>query len=374
MSNHGNLYFLFMIKVIMVVHLARYKGICPSCDGVGQQKSPRTATNGHLTDRPAQQLVAHHALHIERFFKQNHEIVGCQRLLKHAHHARCAFNTNAFALLVKGLYTLSRPEKVCMQQSHLLGNLKVHAASCIVNVGLTEAEVSGALLCLDVTERVVDEAITKGCNLIVAHHPLIFRKLSQVTDANYVQRTVIKAIKNDIVIVAMHTNLDAAFGGVNFKIAEKLGLRDVRFFGREKVVTNPLTDKKVTGGDGVIGCFDTPLAADDLILLLKKEFDVECVQANELLWREIRTVALCGGSGSFLLQDAINAGADAFITGEMGYHEFFGHEQEIQLCVIGHYQSEQYTTEVLRDVIERDCPGVKCCISEINTNPIVYFS
>ena len=147
-----------------------------------------------------------------------------------------------------------------------------------LQVGLTEAEVSGALLCLDVTERVVDEAITKGCNLIVAHHPLIFRKLSQVTDANYVQRTVIKAIKNDIVIVAMHTNLDAAFGGVNFKIAEKLGLRDVRFFGREKVVTNPLTDKKVTGGDGVIGCFDTPLAADDLILLLKKEFDVECVQ------------------------------------------------------------------------------------------------
>ena len=243
-----------------------------------------------------------------------------------------------------------------------------------LQVGLTEAEVSGALLCLDVTERVVDEAITKGCNLIVAHHPLIFRKLSQVTDANYVQRTVIKAIKNDIVIVAMHTNLDAAFGGVNFKIAEKLRLRDVRFFGREKVVTNPLTDKKVTGGDGVIGCFDTPLAADDLILLLKKEFDVECVQANELLRRDIRTVALCGGSGSFLLQDAINAGADAFITGEMGYHEFFGHEQEIQLCVIGHYQSEQYTTEVLRDVIERDCPGVKCCISEINTNPIVYFS
>ncbi len=125
---------------------------------------------------------------------------------------------------------------------------------------------------------------------------------------------MIKAIKNDIVIVAMHTNLDAAFGGVNFKIAEKLRLRDVRFFGREKVVTNPLTDKKVTGGDGVIGCFDTPLAADDLILLLKKEFDVECVQANELLRRDIRTVALCGGSGSFLLQDAINAGADAFMA------------------------------------------------------------
>ena len=115
------------------------------------------------------------------------------------------------------------------------------------------------------------------------------------------------------------------------------------------------------------------MAADDFILLLKKLFDVECVQANELLHRRIRTVALCGGSGAFLLHDAVEAGADAFVTGEMGYHEFFGHEQEIQLCVIGHYQSEQYTVEVLRNVISRDCPGVKCLLSEVNTNPIVYF-
>ena len=242
-----------------------------------------------------------------------------------------------------------------------------------LQVGLTEAEVSGALLCLDVTEKVVDEAISRGCNLIVAHHPLIFRKLAQVTDVNYVQRTVIKAIKNDIVIAAMHTNLDSAVGGVNYKIAEKLGLGNVRFFGRNKQVVSPLTGETVTGGDGVIGEFEEALAADDLILLLKKQFDVECVQTNELLRREIRTVALCGGSGSFLLQDAVEAGADAFITGEMSYHEYFGHEQEIQLCVIGHYQSEQYTTEVLRDVIERECPGVKCFLSEINTNPIVYF-
>ena len=242
-----------------------------------------------------------------------------------------------------------------------------------LQVGLTEAEVSGALLCLDVTEKVVDEAISRGCNLIVAHHPLIFRKLAQVTDVNYVQRTVIKAIKNDIVIAAMHTNLDSAVGGVNYKIAEKLGLGNVRFFGRNKQVVSPLTGETVTGGDGVIGEFEESLAADDLILLLKKQFDVECVQTNELLRREIRTVALCGGSGSFLLQDAVEAGADAFITGEMSYHEYFGHEQEIQLCVIGHYQSEQYTTEVLRDVIERECPVVKCFLSEINTNPIVYF-
>lgn len=112
-----------------------------------------------------------------------------------------------------------------------------------LQIGLTEADVSGALLCLDVTEKVVEEAMQRGCNLIVAHHPLIFRKLSQVSDTDYVQRTVMKAIKNDIAIVAMHTNLDSAENGVNFKIAEKLGLKNAHFFGRNKQVLSPLTGK-----------------------------------------------------------------------------------------------------------------------------------
>ena len=252
-----------------------------------------------------------------------------------------------------------------------------------LQVGLTEeVEVSGALLCLDVTEAVVDEAIRKGCNLIVSHHPLIFRKLARISDENYVQRTVMKAIKNDIAIVSMHTNMDAATGGVNFKIAEKLGLRNVRFFGGEKEVNG------VKGGEGVMGeiadeaieassdlkeRFSEGIAADDLILMLRDRFRVESVQCNELLRRPIRKVALCGGAGSFLLDAAIAAGADAFITGEMHYHEFFGHEQEIQICVIGHYQSEQFTSEIFQSIIEEKCPGVKCYISEINTNPILYL-
>ena len=245
-----------------------------------------------------------------------------------------------------------------------------------LQVGLTEAvEVSGALLCLDVTEAVVDEAIRKGCNLIVSHHPLIFRKLARISDENYVQRTVRKAIKNDITIVSMHTNMDAAKGGVNFKIAEKLGLRNLRFFGGEKEIDS------VKGGEGVIGEItdetDTlhadGIAADDLVLMLRERFQAECVQCNQLLRRPIRKVALCGGAGSFLLDAAIAAGADAFITGEMHYHEFFGHEQEIQICVIGHYQSEQFTSEIFRSIITEKCPGVKCEISEINTNPIIYL-
>ena len=245
-----------------------------------------------------------------------------------------------------------------------------------LQVGLTEAvEVSGALLCLDVTEDVVDEAIRKGCNLIVSHHPLIFRKLARISDENYVQRTVRKAIKNDIAIVSMHTNMDAAKGGVNFKIAEKLGLRNLRFFGGEKEIDG------VKGGEGVIGEITDEtdalhadgIAADDLVLMLRERFQAECVQCNQLLRRPIRKVALCGGAVSFLLDAAIAAGADAFITGEMHYHEFFGHEQEIQICVIGHYQSEQFTSEIFRSIITEKCPGVKCEISEINTNPIIYL-
>ena len=239
-----------------------------------------------------------------------------------------------------------------------------------LQVGLTETvEVSGALLCLDVTEQVVDEAIEKGCNLIVSHHPLIFRKLARIADENYVQCTVRKAIKHDIAIVSMHTNMDAAKGGVNFKIAEKLGLKHLQFFAGEKEVDG------VKGGEGVMGEVSEAAgwAADDLVLLLREKFGAECVQCNQLLRRPIRRVALCGGAGSFLLDAAVAAGADAFITGEMHYHEFFGHEQEIQICVIGHYQSEQFTSEIFKSIIEEKCPGVKCFISEVNTNPIIYL-
>ena len=182
-----------------------------------------------------------------------------------------------------------------------------------LQVGLTETESSGALLCLDVTEEVIGEAIELGCNIIVAHHPLIFKKLSCITDTTRVQRCVIKALQNNITIVAMHTNIDSAVNGVNFKIAEKLNMHDLQFFGGIKDVDG------VAGGSGVIGQLAQPLNANEFISLLKSTFDVACVQCNELLKRPISKVALCGGAGSFLLNDAIKAGADAFITGEMHY-------------------------------------------------------
>ena len=231
-----------------------------------------------------------------------------------------------------------------------------------LQVGLTETEVSGALLCLDVNEKIVDEAISKGCNLIVSHHPLLFRGLKQISGRDFVQRCVIKAIKNDICVISMHTNMDNAWGGVNFKIAEKLG-----------------ADTKVQSGNEaplgalVIAELPEPMSAADFIQKVKRVFGVECAMCNELLERPIRKVAICGGAGDFTLPDAIAAGADAFITGEMHYHVFFDHEQEIQLCVIGHYQSEQFTSEIFRDIIHKACPGVRTEIAETNTNPIKYI-
>ena len=235
-----------------------------------------------------------------------------------------------------------------------------------LQLGLTEAEVSGALLCLDVNEQIVDEAVAKGCNLIVSHHPLLFRGLKQISGADYVQRSVIKAIKHDIVIVSMHTNMDNALDGVNWKIAERLGLTDCKFFAQKTV-------DGIEAGSGVVGNLPLQMDARAFIELVKKQFGVQCAQCNALLQRPISKVAICGGAGDFLLSDAIGEGADAFITGEMHYHQYFGYEQQIQICVIGHYQSEQYTAEIFRDIIQKDCPGVKTFIAETNTNPIVYI-
>ena len=234
-----------------------------------------------------------------------------------------------------------------------------------LQVGLTEAEVSGALLCLDVTESVVDEALQKGCNLIVSHHPLIFRALKHVTGATEIERTVIKAIRNNIAIVSMHTNMDNARGGVNFKIAEKMGLCDVRFIGEDGAAA----DK----GSGVVGELAASMAAKDFIGMLKTVFKVECVQCNRLLMRNIKRVAICGGSGAFMLDEAINSGADAFVTGEMHYHDYFAHEQQIQIAVIGHYQSEQFTNEIFNSIIKEACPDVKTFLTSTNTNPIICF-
>ena len=243
-----------------------------------------------------------------------------------------------------------------------------------LQIGLTEVEASGALLCLDVTEEVLDEALSLGCNLVISHHPLLFCGLKTVADRNMVERCVRKAIQNDIVVYSAHTNLDNAEDGVNFKIAEKLEMGNVQLLRPHPVkVKDGRHEYTVMAGSGVIG--ELPVAEDSLKFLqrIKSVFHIECLMHNELLQSSISKVVISGGAGDFLLEEAIRMGADAFLTGEMHYHHYFGHDQEIQIAVMGHYQSEQYTKEIFNSIIGEICPELPVYMTAIDTNPIKYL-
>ena len=232
-----------------------------------------------------------------------------------------------------------------------------------LQVGLTEAEVSGVLLCLDVTEDVLGEAMEKGCNMVVSHHPLLFNSLKRLSDETLVERCLRIAVVNGITVYSAHTNLDNAWGGVNFKIAEKLGMRSLAF----------LSEQTERSGSGVIGEMTEAICADAFLRRVKQTFGVECLMHNEMINRSIRKVAICGGAGDFLVEEAIRQGADAFITGEMHYHLYFGKEQRIQIAVLGHYQSEQYTKELICSIIKDAYPDLPVFEVTIDTNPINYL-
>ena len=235
-----------------------------------------------------------------------------------------------------------------------------------LQTGLTGTEATGALLCLDVTEAVLDEAISQGINFIIAHHPLLFHSLKALTGRTEVERCVMKAIRNDIAIYASHTNLDNAKGGVNYKIAEIIGLTDVH-------ILSPRENKPETGA-GVIGRLKEPEEETEFLLRLKKLFNASCLMYNNRLQkREVRTIALCGGAGAFLIPQAIQAGADVFVTGEIKYHEFQGHANDILLASLGHFESEQYTVDLLESVIHNTFPQLLVRKTQINTNPIKYM-
>ena len=335
-----------------------------------------------------------------------------------------------------------------------------------LQIGLTEAEVAGVLLCLDVTEAVVDEAVALGCNLIVSHHPLIFSPLKRITGSNYVERCVIKALANGIAIYSAHTNIDNAPGGVNYRIAEKLGLQNVRIlvpkedallklavyvpvsatdavrnalfeagcgnignydscsynvegFGtfkanegcnpfcgevgelhREEEVRietvlpaylknnvvaallkahpyeepaydiYPLKNSWSSVGGGVIG--ELPAECDELELLqcVKERFAVGCVRHTPLLGKAVKRVALCGGAGGSFAGAAMAAGADVYITGEARYHDLFSYTGKMLVAVIGHYESEQYTMDIFKEIILGACPGIRVVTTTVNTNPL----
>ena len=241
-----------------------------------------------------------------------------------------------------------------------------------LQIGLAEdAEATGALLCLEVTEEIVNEAILRGCNLIVSHHPLLFHPLKSITERDYVGRVIFKAIQHGIAIYAAHTNLDSAQDGVAFKMAEKLGLQNIEWL-LEKVPYERY-GHTLMAGEGIIAQLPSAVSKREFMEHVKEVFHLKSLRVNNAEKKLISRVALCGGSGAFLISKAVEQQADAFVTGEIGYHRFFGCEQDILLMEIGHYESEQYTIEVLRDIITRFAPTLYVCKAETNTNPINYL-
>ena len=218
-----------------------------------------------------------------------------------------------------------------------------------------DAECSGVLVCLDITEPVIDEAIRKGCNMVVSHHPLIFNPLRQITNATFQERCVIRAVQNGITLYSAHTNLDNAPDGVNRRISQVLGLENME----------PL-------GMGMVGTLPEPVGEREFVARVAELFDVRCVQHSAFQGRTIRRVAVCGGAGSFLISEAEQAGADCFITGEISYHRFFEAGNAL-LMALGHYQSEQFTKNLISEYVGSHFPELKVEMTEINTNAIEYF-
>ncbi|MBK8517380.1 MAG: Nif3-like dinuclear metal center hexameric protein [Saprospiraceae bacterium] len=237
-------------------------------------------------------------------------------------------------------------------------------------VGSPDTEISGVLICLDAIESVVDEAIILNCNLIIAHHPIIFRGLKKLNGTNYIERTVIKALKNDIAIFAIHTNLDnVILSGVNTKIAEKLKLTDTSLLAPKPGIYhdgNPV-------GSGMIGSLTGIFTADSFMEYLKDKMELNIVKHTELCMPYIRRVAICGGSGGFLLKEAKQQGADIFITSDFKYHEYFDADGEIIIADIGHFESEKYTIELLYELIINNFSTFAAHCTKIITNPIKYF-
>ncbi len=236
-----------------------------------------------------------------------------------------------------------------------------------LQVGLTEAETSRVLLCLDVTEEVIEYAVAHQCNLVVAHHPLLFRGVKRVGDSTLVERCLRLAILNNITLYAAHTNLDNAKNGVSFQIAEKLGLQDVTFLRNE-------SRGDVHYGSGAIGHFSTPLNEADFLHLVQTVFQTETFAYARAEKKEIQKVAICGGAGEFLLQDAVAQEADAFITGEIGYHYYHGWEKHLWLLAVGHYESERYVPELMERIIKETYPEIETIVYPQTTSPIRYYS
>lgn len=336
-------------------------------------------------------------------------------------------------------------------------------------VGQPDMEVHQALISLDCTEAVVDEAIATDCQVIISHHPIVFKGLKKFNGKTYVERVVEKAIRNNIALYAIHTNLDNVMTGVNARICETLGIGNTRilapkhnllkklvtyvpiaqaeqvrkalfhagaghigeysecsfsvegtgtFKGGENsdpyvgepgvrhheeemrietvypanleskvimalVLAHPyeevaydlynLTNQHQEIGSGMIGELDMPMDEAEFLADVKQSMDAQVIRHTAFTGKQVKKVAVCGGSGGFLLKQAIAAGADVFITADYKYHEFFDAEGKILIADIGHFESEQFTQQLLFEIIQKKFVNFAIRLTKVNTNPVKYF-
>ncbi|HEY4156318.1 MAG TPA: Nif3-like dinuclear metal center hexameric protein [Puia sp.] len=239
-----------------------------------------------------------------------------------------------------------------------------------LQTGDLEKECSGVLVSLDTTEAVIEEAVQKGCNLLISHHPLIFHGLKQISRETGTGKAILTAVKNDITVYAIHTNLDNVLPGVSSTIADKLGLRN-----RSILAPKPPgeTGGLQEAGSGLIGNLERPLAEKQFLDLLREKFGVPVVRHSPLTGKAVNRVALCGGSGSFLIPNALAQGADFFVSADIRYHSFFEAEGSLVIADIGHYESEQFAVDLLCDVILKKFPNFAVLKAGTATNPVHYY-
>jgi len=340
--------------------------------------------------------------------------------------------------------------------------------NCGLQIGNAQNELGRTLICFDITEEVVNEAIEKNCNLIISHHPLIFKGVKKITGSNYIERIILKAVKSDIAIYCAHTSLDNNYDGLNLFIAEKLGLKNTKILSpvekilKKLVVFCPtnhaeklrsalfqsgagsignydscsfnqsgtgtfranenahpfvgvinelhseaeirietvfpqhlqssvvkamlknhpyeevaydiyqLDNKYNKVGAGVIGDLESSITAEDFFQILKNTFGTKCIKHSKIINQKIQKIAYCGGSGSFLIHNAIAQGADIFVTADLKYHDFFS--ERIILADIGHFESEQFSCELIASILMKKLPTFAFLFSENKTNPVYYFN
>jgi dinuclear metal center YbgI/SA1388 family protein len=234
-------------------------------------------------------------------------------------------------------------------------------------LGDPEQECRGALVALDVTDDVIEEALSLGVNLIVSHHPMIFGGIKRITPDNALGRHIFKLIKNDIAVYAAHTNLDNLKEGVNGILAQVLGLTDCHIL--RQLEGQPSTEV----GAGMVGLLPYPLPTQAFLEQVKVCLNLPLLRTSDFATPSVSRVAICGGAGSFLIDDAIAQQADIYLTGDMKYHDFQRAEGRITLVDIGHFESEQFSKQLFYSIISKKFSNFACFISERGRSFINYI-